>query len=114
MGYEERYVLLRLCAVQRLVSLLQSMGPITGHMQEAQLVPCVELVAGLIIASAMPANSPTEEAALLGNQQITLFPEDLQAFLNRVFLEESIVLNPTDMSLALQHVRRPLPLVCLC
>ncbi|RYH19528.1 hypothetical protein EON65_26005, partial [archaeon] len=66
----------------------------------------------LIVRNAsLPPHSPTplpDEASLISSRQFILLPEDLQAFLNRVFLEESIQLSPGEMSAALQHVAKGL------
>ena len=65
----------------------------------------------MVRKASLPPHAPPplpDEASLIASQQFILHPEDLQAFLNRVFLEESIQLSPGEMSPALLHIAKGL------
>eukprot|EP00981_Chlorochromonas_danica_P000419 scaffold96_cov167-Ochromonas_danica.AAC.26 len=110
LGDEEKYFLLRLGTIQRVVDVfLRLESLVNTTLPDAIRIPCIELICGIVKSAAAPAISPSEEVIMVNDRKASLSSDDLQTFLNRVFLEKAILLCSLEMSMALQHLCLVLP-----
>lgn len=133
-GFEEKQMMMGVGALYRLVSGMMGINPSVNRIPGDEVALCAELVSTLIrsaiilppekmpagtaptttpqtsapdpAADRSPFMTPEASNALdsAKSKHLYLTTEDLQVFLNRIYLEESIPLCTVSTSAALQHV----------
>jgi len=96
-------LLIRLNTIERLVCTILSLNPVSSQVPAEQLSSCIDVVTHLI-QTAKFVDADTASHDVLAQCKLRLNPNDIFAFLNKVFLEEAISINPHESSIALQHV----------
>jgi hypothetical protein len=121
LGYEEKEMLLGLGAVYKLVCSILALNPSVTRIPAQDLQHTVDLVATLVRSATVQSSdeavggrsalSPFATAECVSRLQsleecsvATLSVEDLQAFLNRIYLEDAINIGTMQTCAALQHV----------
>lgn len=108
-------LLLSVGSIHRLVSAMLTINPSVNRIPLDELSACIDLISllvrsavirsNIISDTAMPPQIPTQWSPFMTSQSdFVLSPQDLGAFINRIFLEDAISTGATNICSAIQHV----------